>query len=62
MSFQLRIAAVVTLLFAVAAFLPKKTSAQEIDFGKLDKIQFLSHRAPCTLARHQKPLYPWPNW
>ena len=39
MSFQLRIAAVVTLLFAVAAFLPKKTSAQEIDFGKLDKFE-----------------------
>jgi hypothetical protein len=54
MSLQLRIAAVVTLLFAVAALLPEKTSAQEIDFGKLDK--FESFRAPCMLARHQKPL------
>jgi hypothetical protein len=40
MSLQLRIAAVVTLLFAVAAFLPEKTSAQEIDSGKLDKFEF----------------------
>jgi hypothetical protein len=39
MSPQLRIAAVVTLPFAVAAFLPEKTSAQEIDFGKLDKFE-----------------------
>jgi hypothetical protein len=39
MSLRLQIAAVVTLLFAVAAFLPEKTSAQEIDFGKLDKFE-----------------------
>jgi hypothetical protein len=39
MSLQLRFAAFVTLLFAVAAFLPEKTSAQEIDFGKLDKFE-----------------------
>jgi hypothetical protein len=39
MSLRLRIAAVVTLPFAVAAFLPEKTFAQEIDFGKLDKFE-----------------------
>ena len=38
-SLQLQIAAAVTLLFAVAAFLPETTSAQEIDFGKLDKFE-----------------------
>ena len=41
MSFWLQIAAVVTLLGAVAAVLPEETSAQEIDFGKVDKFEVL---------------------
>jgi hypothetical protein len=42
MSLRLRIAAIVTLMYAVAAILPQDTSAQEIDFGKIDKFESLA--------------------
>jgi hypothetical protein len=42
MSLWMRIVAVVTLLGAVAAVLPEETSAQEIDFGKVDKFESLA--------------------
>ena len=42
MGLQLRIAAVVALLCAVAAVLPEETSAQDIDFGKVDKFESLA--------------------
>ena len=41
MSLRLRIAAAVMLLGAVAVVLPEETSAQEIDFGKVDKFEVL---------------------
>ena len=41
MNFRLRIAAAVMLLGAVAVVLPEETSAQEIDFGKVDKFEIL---------------------
>ena len=42
MSLRLRIAAAVMLLGAVAVVLPEETSAQEIDFGKVDKFESLA--------------------
>ena len=42
MSLRLRIAAVLALLCAVAAVLPEATSAQDIDFGKVDKFESLA--------------------
>jgi hypothetical protein len=41
----------VTLLCVVGAVLPDETSAQEIDFGKVDKFESL---ASGTLQRRQK--------
>ena len=42
MSLRLRSAAAVMLLGAVAVVLPEETSAQEIDFGKVDKFESLA--------------------
>jgi hypothetical protein len=42
MSLRLRIAAAVMLLGAEAVVLPEETSAQEIDFGKVDKFESLA--------------------
>ena len=53
MSLRLRIAAAVMLLGAVAVVLTEETSAQEIDFGKVDKFESLAS-GTCTLVRHRK--------